>query len=420
MIDIADEINVERISPDDGHYFFGYYDLSPESPNGKYVLANRVGFIDRVPNMSDPLEVGYFEIGKKNYNKIGITYAWNYQEGCRLQWIDNRHIIYNDRSEKGFCSKVFDIETNKIVKKYDYPVYSISRKKNIATSYGFINNKYSYAHTKEESLRDSFGDGVYILDLYTGNYKLILPVDKLAEASSSQKYHNWVEYCTISPDGNKFFLLHRWDNNGELLGNQLCVCDINGTAKVLLRSKFISHTGWRGNDSVSSWARITGGFNRIQNNQILEKTGLFKMAKNIYHLIVKKPALRQKFTNDAYILFDLKTNNQVKIQNADLTSDGHCTWSLNKRFMLTDTYANSKHNRSLILYDSLNDVALLLGEFYAIPSEIKDYSWEDSPMRCDLHPKWSFDEKHIYFDSVHEGFRGLYRINISQILEKKR
>ncbi|MBO4356000.1 MAG: hypothetical protein J5850_04020, partial [Clostridia bacterium] len=96
----------------------------------------------------------------------------------------------------------------------------------------------------------------------------------------------------------------------------------------------------------------------------------------------------------------------------------HCTWSKNMRYMLTDTYPDAEKRRSLLLYDEKNDEIYQLGEFYSYPKEMEknNQKWNISSLRCDLHPKWTEGEKYIYFDSVHEGYRGLYRIDISDIM----
>lgn len=65
-------------TPNDGHYFFGYYDKSPFDISGDKLLACKPEFIDREPLENDVLEIGYFNWKKGNeFKKISSTKAWN-------------------------------------------------------------------------------------------------------------------------------------------------------------------------------------------------------------------------------------------------------------------------------------------------------------------------------------------------------
>ena len=89
MIDLTSDVLVERVTNINDQYFFGYYDMSPESPDGTKVLVNKPRFIDHMPMVDDELEIGYIDLTAKSFNKIAETHAWNFQEGCRLQWLSD-------------------------------------------------------------------------------------------------------------------------------------------------------------------------------------------------------------------------------------------------------------------------------------------------------------------------------------------
>ena len=60
-----------RISPAEGHYFFGYYDLQPIS--GNLHLAHRVNFTDRVQRRGEVAEIGIIDMDKEsNMDKYKI------------------------------------------------------------------------------------------------------------------------------------------------------------------------------------------------------------------------------------------------------------------------------------------------------------------------------------------------------------
>ena len=51
------------------------------------------------------------------------------------------------------------------------------------------------------------------------------------------------------------------------------------------------------------------------------------------------------------------------------------------------------------------DAIVTLGHFKELENACTD-------VRCDLHPRWNRSGTAITFDSVHEGFRGVYEIQL--------
>ncbi len=62
----------------------------------------------------------------------------------------------------------------------------------------------------------------------------------------------------------------------------------------------------------------------------------------------------------------------------------------------------------LMMYDTDEDREFLLGRFLAP----EPFSGE---IRCDLHPRWSRDDRRICFDSVHTGCRQVYIMDVSAL-----
>ena len=93
-----------------------------------------------------------------------------------------------------------------------------------------------------------------------------------------------------------------------------------------------------------------------------------------------------------------------------LTENGHMSFSpVDTRWLLSDTYPDSQTNmRILFLYDMHEGGRYEIGEFYAPPGLKKEN-------RCDLHPRWKSDGSAVCIDSVHEGARQMYVIDVSQM-----
>ena len=76
--------------------------------------------------------------------------------------------------------------------------------------------------------------------------------------------------------------------------------------------------------------------------------------------------------------------------------------------MLTDSYPLEDNCRKLFLYRLCDNTAFEIGSFYSDPSY-------PVPTRCDLHPNWSRDCRSVCIDSVHEGSRQIYLLDVSEL-----
>ena len=63
----------------------------------------------------------------------------------------------------------------------------------------------------------------------------------------------------------------------------------------------------------------------------------------------------------------------------------------------------------LMLYDLRKEQKISLGMFHSDEIFTGD-------IRCDLHPRWSKDGQMITFDSVHEGSRQIYMVDVLEIM----
>ena len=88
-----------------------------------------------------------------------------------------------------------------------------------------------------------------------------------------------------------------------------------------------------------------------------------------------------------------------------LTQDGHCSYSYNGKWILTDTYPEPESFlRTMKVYIVEEDREVIVGRYLSPPPCVGE-------VRCDLHPRWSRDDGQICFDSVHEGARQVYVVD---------
>ena len=89
--------------------FFGYYDLNPVKENKH--LFHQTEITDRLPRHNEQAKLGYFNWHSFEHTTFAKTSAWNWQQGSRLQWLNDQTIIYNDIVNNNLIGKRYNINT---------------------------------------------------------------------------------------------------------------------------------------------------------------------------------------------------------------------------------------------------------------------------------------------------------------------
>jgi len=114
------------------YHWRGYYDKDLFDADDRFVLTNEVDFEGRTPQSDDLLTVGMVDLQKNDeWIELGKTKAWNWQQGCMLQWIpgekyrEKQHVLWNDQEGDSFVCRIFDIQSRSIVRTLPMPIYCI-------------------------------------------------------------------------------------------------------------------------------------------------------------------------------------------------------------------------------------------------------------------------------------------------------
>nr|CAA9252441.1 FIG00581508: hypothetical protein [uncultured Armatimonadetes bacterium] len=373
-------------------HFFGYYDKSPWDPSGRYLLALETGFMDRRPGPDDEAVVGLVDLhaGDGAFVPLASTRAWNWQQGCMFQWLPSGQIIYNDREGDRFVAVMLDPQTG-ARRVLPRPIYAVQPGGRAALSLNFsrlfdVRPGYGYAGVPDPWADDLCpgDDGIYEMDLATGADRLILSLAEVAAMGERQPgmdtgKHRF-NHIQFSPGGSRFAVLHRWTTTGtgspwrtRLFTAQLPAAGGATEPFCLSDHQMVSHYDWRDEDHLLAWARRAGLGNR-------------------------------------YFLFTDRTGETEVVGDGVLTVDGHCSFSPDRRHVLTDTYPDGDGNRTLLLWDVERKRRTDVGRFHGpTPS--------DGEIRCDLHPRWSRDGRQVCIDSIHEGgARQMYVLDLEGVL----
>ncbi len=381
----AEDLPIREISPEDGHYFFGYYDLQPYDSAGKRHLCHKVQFVDRLPEADDIAELGYIDLETRKFHKIAETTAWNFQQGAMLQWYGDDRILYNIRTEEGFKTAITHCETGETVT-FPRPSANVSADGrhslsiNLSRVFDFRPG-YGYVGIPDpaKDIKAPDNDGVWLQDLKTGETKLIVTYEQIAREFPQPPHSEGklvVNHITFNPAGDRFLMLVRDFPEPPRKKHQtlLLTSDLEGNLFKLTDYEVNSHYHWKNDrELVMFYSSAT------------EPSGLYYMTDF--------------------------TEKRERIPNPNLQGDIHCLYSPDRRYIIGDGYPDILEcKRSLVFYDTKTGDYRLLARVYSNEFPLTD-------LRCDLHARWRRDGKRISFDSNATGRRTIQEIDMEEFLK---
>lgn len=375
-------------------YFFGFHDVSPWNKNETKLLAIHAPFDLRMPEPNEKAEIGFFDFKEGHigdFHKIGETSAWNWHKACRLQWLDNSRIIFNNSENGKLISNIIDINTPDKSSTVPYPIDSVftDNKEHVATSfsyerlercmpgYGYPYKDYD-AHIDEDAPEES---GLFLIDLKNGNRNLIVSLKTLAESLGQSVNDDMIHFVThteFSNDGRYIsFLYRRIPRKGNYMKRwtNIVVYDRHTQKLIKLQTQESgSHYIWNSMNQIIASCYIDGA--------------------NCH-------ALLDIDENAVPHIFGTKT----------LTQDGHQSLLDDKRF-ITDTYPDRRRIAHLIEVNTDNNSTKTIADIYSPKKfQTKDFTCH---IACDLHPRVSPSKRFLCFDSPTTGVRSLWVIALEK------
>ena len=389
---IKSEGNIVRVSPNDPNheYFFGYYDKSPWDASMRYMICMRAK-----DTWSNPDPIGKADICLLNLNfdsnneryckRIATTHTWNVQQGCMAQWLGpdfKSRILYNDMRDGKYCSVILNIDTME-ERVLPMPCYTVSVDGKTALSLDFsrlhsLRLGYGYAELPEVTKGVALPDTIAIwkMDIETGEVTELLKYTDFAnfqlrpEMLEKGSVHK-VNHLMLSPNGKRFMVLYRWFC-GQRKYSRLVTCNVDGTGMyVLSDDDMVSHCYWKNDEEIIAFER-------------------------------------KKEWGPGYYLMKDKTQEWQHLWG-QLSNDGHPSYCpTDSSLVVTDSYPNRARVADIkLLRDTDSDAK----DMKVIARVFAPFKY-DNDTRCDLHPRWRQDGKAVCFDSIFEGHRGLYIVNL--------
>ncbi len=408
-------------TPVNGHYFNGYYDKSPLDRESKRLLAMRVGFIDRLPDSNDMAEIGYFKLGGHEFRSVNTTNAFNWQQGAMLQWLGpgfDKEIIFNRRCSGEFRAVIYNIESG-VERLLSHPIYTVNAEGTHGLLIDFerhywVRRGYSYDGVvkKEKNLALVPGDGIWLLDILGDICKKIVPIETLLDIkplASMKGATHYVEHMMFSPDGETFAFYHRWRLEEGGIYARLYVADIHGAPPKLVHDTGrLSHYCWIDNRTIlaigSEKPSLAGNLRRSKTlSRFIKPLFPFYRAMVKGNVTDGQTRISTIVTGDAYFLVDINTSQTKAVFRNSIDRDGHPSAITEKPgWVVTDTYPDYQSKAKLLIGNLQTGEMRLLDVLSSIPQ------FDNTPTRCDLHPKVSLDGRHVAIDTMNDGVRGIY------------
>ncbi len=361
-----------------GHSFFGYYDKSPWNHAGNCVLTHEVS--------RNRCDVVLLDRDKKERRIVGTTDCWNWQQGAMLQWVgkSDRRIAFNSLRNNVLGAVICDTQSH-AVHFVPWPIQAIHPNGNAALSLNYLRlykarpiYGYSIKADNFAGEMDPSAEGIWKVDLSEGHGELLINLAQLRKdcgfnGLAPELEH--VNHCIFNPSGSRFAFLYRYSLNGVGYSRLYCASATDGSFRLLHCSRKISHYHWRDDANLLAW-------------------------------------MRTDEWDDHYYLIDVNERRFSIVGEGvvDAGGDGHCSFTRDRNFVLSDTYPDKVRHQHLFIYDIRRASKIPAGSFF---SPWRYY--EDN--RCDLHPRFSPDDRLISFDSAHTGSRMQYVLPVPGLQE---
>ncbi|MEC8906350.1 MAG: hypothetical protein VX407_04345 [Verrucomicrobiota bacterium] len=371
-------IHSQKITSGPMNHFFGYIghvQNIPWSGDGKYILALRSSFQDRMPGPNDPADIVLIDTQQKySVKKIDQTTAWNPQQGTMFYWnpkSPETQFFFNDRDTKTgkvFCV-LFDITKGQRLKEYRYQDTPIGNSGVAQKGGHFLGINYA----RMARLRPVTG--------YKGTH----------DWTTGQKH----------PKDDGIFKVNTNDNTKSLLisFNDLAIKLKEKYKDNEIPSLFINHTLWnREDDRIFFFAR--GGWTGTGNGKKINQAFVMNSDGSKLKSLSKHIGGHQEWGYEGkmigrigkdQVIFD--TNSQRVIDSIGTPSifpdpEGDIALSPNGKWFVNG-YKNKKKRKNYYVIYNLKDGSHVRSKGFDIGK------WTSGDLRQDPSPCWNRDSNKI-------------------------
>ncbi|MGK7297308.1 MAG: hypothetical protein ACNS61_16045 [Candidatus Wenzhouxiangella sp. M2_3B_020] len=366
-----------------------YYDIRIVDSTNSWIAAHRMGFQDRWMTPEDSVCVGVVGLDGTGFEPISETSAWSWQQGPMAQWIPGTgRIIWNQRiSDDRFEACEYDHESGEM-RNFPLPVYAIGPSGSYALCVNMarldrVRPGYGYARVSRDGPIDPVpaDDGVYRLDLETGEYELILSLERAAECLFRNAPPElcakvralppafWFNHVKISPDGSRFTVKLRWRDRALEVGwngrmGVSLTCGTDGSNLAYLQHA-TSHVMWWSSSILYYWHELTRALKFIKDSS----AGGIELGPVMPGNFEQNVHIRHVPDRPFEVIYDLPYRETVELKELSLETGR-------------------------------------VAHIASFPNHLPKHG----PFRCDLHPVPAEDGHRVIVTSLQDGGRQIYAL----------
>ena len=380
------------------HFFASYFAINAWSPDNRYALVLETDIKDKLPD-GKPATLGVVDTEDGNrFIPFTTTRCWNFQEAAMAFWLPwaKDTVVFNDVRDGKFCAVVMNWKT-KAERVIPHPVSAVSEDGTWAVSINYARlfltrPDYGYAGGGQDAQKDVVfpeNDGLWAVDLKTGEAKLIVSVAAVKNQVPKVGPNGMSYLChtVISKDGKRIYFLSRsveesMEGVKKFKGVNwfttafTCKADGSEIRRCFPDGWGSSHFNWKPNLSE-----------RDARTMIVTCKWLDKIYTHVEFTVGEEDYPRQ-------------------VGGKEMDFDGHCIYTPDGAFVSGDGYWDKQFYRHWKMVRLSDGAVRKIGDFY-VPE-----TYRDIYCRCDLHPRWRPDGRQLGFNSVHEGSRQVYVMDV--------
>ncbi len=396
---IHPDINWTNLTPEPGHFLFGYYDRCPWNADSTLHLALKVPQQERLPAPGEKATVGYVDRRERKFTRVADTYAWCHQQGAMTLWLKHEPdtFIYNDFIEKAgnwkpICRK--HTVGKGATGRYEFPVYTLSADGRWGGTLNFNRiprRGYTYALApapEEHPEPDIDNDGLFVVNMHTGKKNLVASYRDFINAHpfpyDIKGQYLWLNHIIFNRDSSRLMVLLRQCKN----------TNHEWPWKTHLFSVGVDGSGLTCSLPDIFWA---GG----------------KISHQIWGRTPAEIVVDANWCGRGHeyvAIQELPTPFQAQRISEGMGPQGHLSFSPDYKWIAADTYPDKENSmQTLALVNVSTGKLTEIGRF----AHKEQTAIED--VRCDLHPRWSHDGRFLTVDTIHNGDRKIYQCDVDEI-----